>query len=233
MITVRRSDERGHKQHGWLKTFHTFSFAHYYDPNFMGFRSLRVINEDVVAPESGFDFHSHDNMEILTWMIEGELTHQDSMGNKETLHPNEAQVMSAGTGVTHSEQNLLSDVSAYLLQIWIEPSAYHQSPRYAQKGFAKDERKHRWQCIASPDGREDSLPIGQDATVSLRDLQTDEAVTVPLDAKKGYWLQNISAKMTVNGHDLEPGDAIALEDEPLLMIQHITQAGDVMLFELA
>ncbi len=232
MTLLRRSKERGFHQYAWLKTFHTFSFANYYDPNFMGFRSLRVINEDRVAPENGFDFHSHENMEILTWMIDGALTHQDSMGNSETIHADEAQVMSAGTGVTHREWNTLPDVSAYLLQIWIEPKEYHLAPRYAQKAFPKEERIGRWQYLASIDGKDGSLVIGQDATVSVRTLQVGEDFLQPLESRNGYWLQNISAHAVVQGHELLPGDAIALEDETLLNVSRVTKSGDVMLFEL-
>lgn len=198
----------------------------------MGFRSLRVINEDVIAPENGFGFHSHENMEILTWMIEGELAHQDNLGNKETLHPNEAQVMTAGTGVTHSEQNLLPNISAYLLQVWIEPKEYHQKPRYDQKPFPKQERIGRWQCIASSDGADGSLVIGQEARVSLRSLETSEIVTETLNPARGYWLQVISAEFDLNGHTLTAGDAAAITEEMTLAFQNIKTAGDVMLFEL-
>ncbi len=232
MITLRRSAERGHLQHGWLKTYHTFSFADYYDPNFMSFKTLRVINEDLIAPERGFDFHSHENMEILTWMIDGELKHVDSLGHEEVLHANEAQVMSAGTGITHSESNPLPDVSSYLLQIWIEPKRYHQPPRYDQKRFPKDERFDRWQCIASADGSDGSLVIGQDARVSIRYLQTDDTFTESLDAKKSYWLQVISAEFDLNGHTLLAGDAAAITEETRVVFQNVRISGDVMLFEL-
>ena len=232
MLSLRRSAERGHRSHGWLNTFHTFSFADYYDPDFMGFRSLRVINEDTIAPANGFGLHAHDNMEILTWIIDGELTHTDSLGNEKLLQTNEAQVMSAGTGITHSEKNASNGQAVHLLQIWIEPNQYHQPPRYDQKLFPREERTGHWQVIASSDGTLGALVIGQESQVFLRYLQIGEAVTKALDPNHGYWLQNISAELEINGQKIKPGDAMSFTNESTLQIQNTTKAGEVMLFEL-
>src|SRR5678816_3764202 len=172
MISIRRSKERGHFDHGWLNTYHTFSFDQYYDPRYMGFRSLRVINEDFVAGGRGFPKHGHRDMEIITYILEGALKHEDSMGNGSVIRPGDVQRMTAGTGVRHSEQNASKDQLVHLLQIWILPNEQDLSPRYEQKAFSTDERRHRFRLIASEDGREGSVTVHQDVSVfaSVLDL---------------------------------------------------------------
>jgi redox-sensitive bicupin YhaK (pirin superfamily) len=232
MRTFRRAADRGFANHGWLKTFHTFSFANYYDPRFMGFRYLRVINEDVIAPSSGFDTHDHANMEILTWVIEGELTHEDSLGSRGVLGANEAQVMSAGTGISHSEYNHSAAVPVHLLQIWLEPRANEQEPVYAQKLFSRAERLGRPQVIASPDARDGSLRIGQDAVVSVMCLRAIDRVALSAPSRSYVWVQSISAEFRLNGERLAPGDGVAIEGEEQLVFEGSSIEGDVLMFEM-
>ncbi len=232
MRTLRRAADRGFADHGWLKTFHTFSFANYYDPRFMGFRYLRVINEDVIAPSSGFDTHDHANMEILTWVIEGGLTHEDSLGSRGVLGASEAQVMSAGTGISHSERNDSLLVPVHLLQIWLEPRAENQQPVYAQKLFLLAERLGRRQIIASPDAREGSLRIGQDVVVSVMRLRVTDRVALSLSSQSHVWVQSISAEFRLNGERLAPGDGVAIEGEEQLVFEGSSIEGDVLICEM-
>ncbi len=229
MITIRKGGDRGHFDHGWLDTYHTFSFADYHDPAFMGFRALRVINDDRVQAGRGFGTHGHRDMEIITYVLEGELSHQDSMGTGSVIRPGEVQRMSAGTGVMHSEKNA-SDELVHLLQIWILPERQGITPSYEQKAFPPAERDCRLRLVASRDGRDGSLTIHQDAdlyTVTLRD-----GASVAQDFRPGRygWVQVARGTVTVNGKPLTAGDGAAIEAE-----SRVTIAGDgeVLLFDLA
>src|SRR5205809_7896778 len=191
MIQIRRAGERGHANHGWLDTYHTFSFSDYYDPKFMGFRSLRVINEDWVQPGYGFPTHPHRDMEIITYVLEGSLEHKDSMGTGSVIRPGEVQKMSAGTGVRHSEFNPSPTEPAHLLQIWLTPERRGLTPGYEQKAFPEGERRNRWRLVASRDGRDGSVTIHQDAAMYVTSLDAGKEVTHSLPPGRHAWLQVI------------------------------------------
>ena len=207
MIELRRSAERGHANHGWLDSYHSFSFADYYDPRHMGFGPLRVINEDRVQPGSGFGTHGHRDMEIISYVLEGALGHKDSMGNGSTIVPGDVQRMSAGTGVRHSEYNHESTGVTHFLQIWIEPSVTGIPPSYEQKHFKPEDKRGRLRLIASPDGRDGSVTIHQNAFVYAGLFNGPESANHELALKKGY-VHVARGKITVNGHALEAGDAL-------------------------
>lgn len=230
-LTIRRSSERGHFNHGWLDTRHSFSFGHYYDPAHMGFRSLRVINQDVVAPEGGFPTHPHDNMEIFSYVLRGALSHEDSMGNRKTLHPGEVQMMSAGSGVTHSEFNHSADEEVELLQIWIQPAERNLEPRYAEWTPNEKQSGATKALIISPDGREQSALIHQDAYVHRIKLAAGEAVSHELAQGRGAWLQVIQGELSLNEASLRAGDAASTEEAGTLNLtaQSDTEA---LLFDL-
>jgi redox-sensitive bicupin YhaK (pirin superfamily) len=232
MIAIRRAHERGHFDHGWLNTYHTFSFASYRDPSHMGFRALRVMNEDFVRPDQGFGTHPHENMEIVTYVLEGALEHRDSMGNGEVLRPGEFQRMSAGTGITHSEFNPSDAEPVHLYQIWLFPERNGIEPSYEQKRFAETERQNRLRLVASPDAADGSLLIHQDARIYLSSL--DDGAEVRHDPAKGRhaWLQILRGSAAVNGQQLATGDGAAISDEPALTIR-ATGAAEIMLFDLA
>lgn len=232
MIKVRKSSERGHANHGWLDTYHTFSFNTYYDPNFMGFRSLRVINEDYVAAGQGFGTHGHKDMEILTCVVAGELAHKDSMGNVETIKPHEWQRMSAGTGVRHSEFNHSEADSVHLLQIWIEPERANIKPSYEQKTFAPEVKNGRLKLVASPDGADDSLTIHQNVRLFDGILKAGETIEQPLANNRHAWLQIIKGAVDVNGEKLTAGDGAAVSGENLLKIK-ADKTSEILLFDLA
>jgi redox-sensitive bicupin YhaK (pirin superfamily) len=231
MITIRRAADRGHADHGWLNTHHTFSFSSYRDPQHMGFRSLRVMNEDFVAPGEGFGTHPHENMEIVTYVLEGALEHKDSMGNGEVLRPGEFQRMSAGTGITHSEFNPSPDEPVHLYQIWLFPERKGLEPSYEQKRFAEDERRNRLRLVASRDAAEGSLRIHQDARVFLSSLDDGKSVSHPLAAGRHAWLQVLRGRVSLNGQELQTSDGAAVSDEGLLTI-HAAGPAEVMLFDL-
>ncbi|MFN0016642.1 MAG: pirin family protein [Pirellulaceae bacterium] len=231
MITIRRAQERGHADHGWLKTHHTFSFADYYDPEQMGFRSLRVMNEDVVAPGQGFGMHGHRDMEIVTYVLEGELEHKDSMGNGEVLRPGEFQHMSAGSGIRHSEFNPSETQGVHLYQIWLLPEKGGLTPSYSQKAFPAEGRQDRWQVVASQDGRESSLRINQDAAIELANLSAGSQLAKELAPGRYGWLQVLRGAITLNGQSLNTSDGAAISDETRLTLQAKGPA-EVMLFEL-
>jgi len=231
MFVVRPARERGCFDHGWLKTCHTFSFAGYHDPRYMGFESLRVINEDHVAPGMGFGTHPHRDMEIVTYVLEGALEHKDSMGNGEVLRPSEFQRMTAGTGITHSEFNPSAEEPVHLYQIWLLPDRKGHTPSYEQKSFEKSGREGRWQVVASPDGREGSLSIHQDATIQLADLRAGKELEYSFAGGRSGWLQVLRGKATLDGNALTAGDGVAISDEAGMALS--TEAGaEVMLFDL-
>lgn len=232
MITLRRSNERGHADHGWLDTYHTFSFAHYHDPAHMGFRHLRVLNDDRVAPAQGFGTHGHRDMEIVTVVLEGALAHRDSMGNGSVLRPGDIQRMSAGKGVTHSEFNASDSESLHLLQIWILPRTHGDVPGYEEKHFEPAGLADRLRLIVSPDGREGSLRIHQDAEIYLGRLEAGSSVTHALRPGRHAWVHIATGHAVVNGEELEAGDAVALSDEAQVTIA-ASDATQVLVFDLS
>jgi quercetin 2,3-dioxygenase len=231
MINIRRSNERGHANHGWLDTHFSFSFADYYDPNFMGFRNLRVINEDFIEPAQGFPKHGHRDMEIITYMISGELSHRDSMGNGETIRPNEVQRMTAGTGVLHSEYSSPTD-RTHLLQIWILPEKRNLQPGYEQKEFKPEEKQGRLKLIASRGGTDGSVHINQDVRVYASVLNEGAEVSVDLDIGRHAWIQLITGSLDVNGITLEAGDGAAVSEETTLKIRSLAEKSEFLLFDL-
>ncbi len=232
MVTIRKAGERGHFQHGWLDTYHTFSFADYHDPKWMGFRSLRVINEDRVAPGQGFPTHPHRDMEILTYVLEGGLRHRDSMGNGEVIRPGEVQRMTAGTGVTHSEFNDSKSEPVHLLQIWVFPEKKGLAPGYEQKFFADDEKRGRLRLVASPEASDGSVKIHQDVRLYASLLGAGEDVTHKLAAGRAAWVQVARGSVTLNGQRLDQGDAAAISDEVMVKLAGVKEA-EVLLFDLA
>jgi len=232
MITVRRANERGHADHGWLNARHTFSFASYYDPKHLGFRALRVINEDRVAPGRGFGTHPHNDMEIVTYVLSGALQHKDSMGNGSVLKAGSLQRMSAGTGVTHSEFNASKDEPVHLYQIWLLPEKEGIEPSYEERTFSPDGKVGRWQLIASRDGRDGSMTINQDASLSLAALKAGESLPYTLTAGRHAWIQVVRGIVLVNDIELETSDAAAVSNDEALRIVASTDA-EVMLFDLA
>ena len=232
MISIRRSKERGHFDHGWLNTYHTFSFDQYYDPRYMGFRSLRVINEDFVAAGRGFPKHGHRDMEIITYILEGALKHEDSMGNGSVIRPGDVQRMTAGTGVRHSEQNDSSEQPVHLLQIWIIPSEDNLEPGYEQKAFSVDERRNQMRLIASTDGRDGSVVVHQDVSLFASILDEGTSVKHALSQSRYGWLQVARGAVEINGERAEQGDGVVIVAESELSIQALA-ASEVLLFDLA
>ena len=231
MITVRRSEERGHAKHGWLESRHTFSFADYHDPEYMGFRRLRVINEDKVAPAKGFASHSHRDMEIVSYVIDGALEHRDSMGNGSVIRPGDVQTMRAGTGVTHSEFNSSPDEPVHFLQIWILPDRAGLPPAYGQTHFPVEERRGRLKLVVSSDGREGSLEVRQDASIYACLLATGETVTHTLAEGRAMWLQLVRGSVNLNDVALAHGDGAAVSGEAACRIW-ATGAAEFLLFDL-
>ncbi len=231
MISVRPAAERGHFDFGWLDTYHTFSFGDYYDPRFIGFRSLRVINEDRVQPAHGFPTHGHRDMEIITYVLRGGLAHKDSMGNGSVIRPGEVQRMSAGTGVRHSEHNDAPDESVHLLQIWIMPDKLGSAPGYEQKFFAAEEKRGRLRLIASADGRAGSVTVQQDASVYAALLAPGADVRHELAAGRHAWVQVARGAIELNGQPLAQGDGAAVSDE-LNLLFSAKQPAEILLFDL-
>jgi quercetin 2,3-dioxygenase len=231
MITLRPAHERGHADHGWLDTWHTFSFADYRDPRHMGYRTLRVINDDRVAPGRGFGTHPHADMEIVTYVLSGQLQHRDSMGTGSIITPGEVQRMTAGTGVTHSEVNPSRSEPLHLLQIWILPEQRRLPPGYQQKRFPEAERLGRLRLVASRDGRDGSVTIHQDAALWAGLLNAGERAVHELVPGRGAWVHVARGQVELNGHHLGPGDGAAVEQEPVSIagIDH----GEILLFDLA
>ncbi|MCB9562985.1 MAG: pirin family protein [Kofleriaceae bacterium] len=232
MLNLRRSDERGHAVHGWLDSHHTFSFADYYDPAHMGFRALRVINEDRVAAGTGFGAHPHRDMEILTYVLDGEIAHKDSMGNGSVIRPGELQRMSAGTGVRHSEHNASRTAPLHFLQIWIMPDRAGHPPSYEQRAFPEAERRGALRLVASPDGADGSLTIHQDTRLYAGLLDGDEAATLALAAGRHAWVQVARGSVEVNGTRLGPGDGAALSGEREVRLTG-GDGAEVLVFDLA
>ncbi|MDB5868307.1 MAG: Pirin-like protein [Polaromonas sp.] len=232
MIASRRSGERGYADHGWLKSFHSFSFAGYHDPEHMGFGNLRVINEDRIAAGRGFGTHSHRDMEIISYVLSGELAHQDSMGNVKGIPPGDVQRMSAGTGVQHSEFNHAAGQTTHFLQIWIEPNVTGIPPSYEQKAFTDAEKRGVLRLIASPDGAQGSVLVHADARLYAGLFDGAEAVTLSLDPSRKAYVHLIRGQLEVNGQALHAGDAVALQSESRLHLSR-GQAAEVLVFDLA
>jgi quercetin 2,3-dioxygenase len=231
MITIRPSEERGRTRLDWLDSRHTFSFGDYHDARHVHFRDLRVINEDWVDPAMGFGTHPHQDMEIITTMLDGRLAHRDSLGSGSTLSPGEVQVMSAGTGIAHSEFNASRHETAHLMQIWILPERKGITPRYDQKSFPENGRRGRFQAVASPDGREGSLKIHQDVTLLMGSFEEGKGAIYPLAPDRHAWLQVARGEVTVNGSTLKEGDGAAVSHEPSVDVK-ATEDSEVLLFDL-
>ena len=228
MIFLRKANERGHANHGWLDSWHTFSFANYYDANFMGFSALRVINDDMIDAGQGFGTHPHKDMEILTYVLEGAVEHEDSMGNKEQVPAGEFQIMSAGTGVRHSEYNPSKTAPLHLYQIWIIPEKTGIAPRYAQRRF---DAAHGRQLVLSPDARDGSLKVNQDMELSRWALSQDEQGDYQITAGRKVWIQVVKGSVSVNGTIATTADGLAIWDEQALSI-HADSDSEILLFDL-
>ncbi|WP_459614072.1 pirin family protein [Bordetella sp. 2513F-2] len=232
MITLRPSAERGHANHGWLDTHHTFSFANYYDPAHMGFGPLRVINDDRIAAGRGFGTHGHRDMEIITYVLEGAVAHKDSMGSGSTILPGNVQRMSAGRGVLHSEFNPQPDRPTHLLQIWIEPDVTGITPEYEEKPVPEAEKRGRLRLVVSPDGAEDSMRIHQDARLYVGLFDGAEQAELKLAPGRLAWVHLARGTLTVNGHAMTAGDGLALQDEPAVVLGQGSGA-EVLVFDMA
>lgn len=233
MITVRKANDRGIVDHGWLKTAHTFSFASYYDPEHMGFRSLRVINDDVIAANNGFGKHPHRDMEIVTYVLRGTLTHGDSMGHSAPINAGDVQYMSAGKGVIHSEANTSPDQEVHLLQIWIEPNVKRAEPRYEQRHFTREEKLGKLALIASGDETAAAIAIRQDVRLLAAILRPDDETVYGLSEGRHAWVQVARGEVLVNGHLLREGDGAAISGEERLVFQGHSEESELLLFDLA
>jgi quercetin 2,3-dioxygenase len=231
-LAIRRAGERGRADHGWLLSFHTFSFADYYDPAHMGFRALRVINEDRVKGGEGFGTHSHRDMEIISYVLEGALQHKDSMGTSAIIRPGEVQRMSAGTGVTHSEFNASPTELVHFLQIWILPARPGGKPGYEQKAFSEEERKGKLRLVASPDGRDGSVTIRQDVSLHIGTLRTGEVLRHAMAGGRHAWVHVARGHVEIGGEQLDAGDAVAVSEARGLEISG-GDSSEVLLFDLA
>jgi hypothetical protein len=231
MITLRKSEERGHANLGWLDTYHTFSFSSYYDPRFMGFRTLRVINQDKVAPGEGFGTHPHRDMEIISYVLDGALEHKDSMGNGSVIVPGDVQRMSAGTGVLHSEFNGNNDKWVHFLQIWILPNAKGLEPGYEQKNFTREEKLNQLRLIASPEGREGSVKLNQAVDLYATILEPEQAVSHTFKSNRYGWIHVASGTAYVNGKLLGQGDGAAITEESTLTLVG-EETAEILVFDL-
>lgn len=232
MITIRPAHERGTADHGWLKTHHTFSFARYVDRNHMGFRSLRVMNEDFIAPGMGFGMHPHDNMEILTYVISGVLRHEDSMGNGELVRAGEFQRMSAGTGVRHSEFNASASEELHLYQIWLLPKELEIEPSYEQRLVSEEEMRGRLCLIASPDREAGSMSINQDSRIYISKLQTGNSLSVSIEPTRHLWVQVLQGQLSLGSLEIKTGDGAAISEEAELSIR-AKESSTLLVFDLA
>jgi redox-sensitive bicupin YhaK (pirin superfamily) len=233
MFAIRPSKERGLADHGWLRSFHTFSFADYYDPAHMGFRALRVVNEDRVAPSGGFPTHPHRDMEILSYVLEGGIRHKDSMGNGSVIRPGDVQIMSAGTGVRHSEQNDSDAALVHFLQIWILPNAAGLEPGYQQKHFAPEEKRGRLRLVASQDAREGSVIVHADVSLYAGLFTRGESVTYTLAPGRHAFVHVARGSVGISGQELSAGDAAMISDETSVVVEGTVDEGEVLLFDLA
>ena len=232
MLLLRKSTDRGYADHGWLKSFHSFSFAGYHDPQFMGWGNLRVINEDRVAAGMGFGKHSHRNMEIISYVLSGELAHEDSMGNIEGIPPGDVQRMSAGSGVTHSEFNHAKDKTTHFLQIWIEPNVMEIEPSYEQKTIPLSDKQGKLRLVASPDGTEGSVKIFADAKIYVGLFDGQQLAQLQLDPKRKAYVHLIQGSLDINGQTLRSGDALLIEAESQLVISN-GKSAEVLVFDLS
>lgn len=231
MITLRKSEERGHANHGWLDSYHSFSFSRYYDPNHMQYSVLRVINEDVVAPDMGFGMHPHRDMEIITYMLSGQLRHMDSLGNGSVIRAGDVQRMTAGTGIVHSEFNASSTEPAHLLQIWLLPERNDLEPGYEEKHFDRREKHNQWRLIASRDARVGSLLIHQDVALFATVLEQGKVLSYELPILRSAYLQVASGRVELNGEVLLAGDAAKIEGQQLIQLQAFEET-EMLLFDL-
>ena len=232
MLQLRKSLDRGYADHGWLKSFHSFSFAGYHDPKFMGWGNLRVINEDQVAAGMGFGKHGHRNMEIISYVLSGELAHEDSMGNIKGIPPGDVQRMSAGSGVTHSEFNHAKDQTTHFLQIWIEPNVLEIAPSYEQQTVPAIEKDGQLRLIASPDGKDGAVKIHADAKIYAGLFNGSQAATVQLDPKRKAYIHLISGTLDINDQGISSGDALLIENESKLEIKNGRDA-EILVFDLS
>jgi redox-sensitive bicupin YhaK (pirin superfamily) len=232
MLTIRRSSDRGYADHGWLQSYHSFSFAGYQDPQWMGWGNLRVINEDRIAPGQGFGTHGHRDMEIISYVLTGALAHEDSIGNGESIPPGDVQRMSAGTGIQHSEYNHARDQTTHFLQIWIEPNQQSVKPGYEQKPFNNEEKRGRLRLVASPDGSDGSVSMSADARLYAGLFDSGESAALSLDSGRKGYVHVIRGDVTVNGEALSGGDALLLKDETQIAISDGNDA-EVLVFDLA
>jgi redox-sensitive bicupin YhaK (pirin superfamily) len=233
MLQVIRANQRGHANHGWLNTYHTFSFANYYNPEMMGFRSLRVINEDRVTEGQGFGTHGHEDMEILSYVVEGAIAHKDSTGGEEILRPHEWQRMTAGNGIRHSEYNPSKTDKLHFYQIWILPEKDDLEPGYEQKMFAPEEKSGKLKLVASRDARDGSLKINQDVSVYNSILKAGEEVSYDLVEKRYGWVQVVKGALEINGEKLNASDGASISDEKSLQIKALESETEFLLFDLA
>lgn len=232
MITLRKAEDRGHANHGWLDTYHTFSFANYYDPKHMGFRALRVINEDYVSPTAGFGTHGHRDMEIITYVLEGALEHKDNIGNGSVIQPGEVQRMSAGTGILHSEFNHSENEAVHLLQIWLLPAQNGLSPSYEQRNFSPAKTPGKLHLVAAKDGREGAVTVHQDVDLYAAVLQKGDRLSHTLQPQRHAWVQVARGAITLNGLPLDASDGAAISNETEVVIE-ATKEAEILLFDLA
>jgi quercetin 2,3-dioxygenase len=232
MIRVRTAGERGHFDHGWLNTYHTFSFGDYYDPAHLGFRSLRVINDDRVQPGQGFGMHGHRDMEIVTYVLDGALQHKDSLGNGSIIRAGELQRMTAGTGVRHSEFNPSDKEAVHLYQIWLLPERKGLKPSYEELALGEDQKRGQFRLVASPNGADGSMTIHQDARLYLASLLPGQAVAHSIESGRAAWIQVLRGNVNSLGNDLSAGDGVAITDENTVAVRAVALS-DVLLFDLA